>query len=130
MENEKDLENVSSETQTKASKATNSWMWIKDTSGHESVSVTFVTVAFWLTAVNYVLSMFKQIGPIEIRAFDVGACTSFLVPFVSLYFGRKWIDASNGITQMRENLQQTSMSAQRASRNLRGAPDNQGDDNS
>jgi len=127
MENEK---NVDSENLPENSKPTNSWMWIKDTSGHESVSVTFVTVAFWLTAVNYVLSMFKQIGPIEIRSFDVGACTSFLVPFVSLYFGRKWIDASNGITQMRENLQQTSMSAQRSSRSLKGAPDNQDDDNS
>jgi hypothetical protein len=125
MENE-DQVNESAAQAVKSEKPTNSWMWIKDTSGHESVSVTFVTVAFWLTAINYVLSMFKHIGPVEIRAFDVGACTSFLVPFVSLYFGRKWIDASNGITQMRENLQATANS----SRNLRGAPSDPGDGNS
>ncbi len=68
------------------------WFWIKDTKGFGSVSLTFATVAFWVTTVAYVASIFEAVGPIAFRAFDAGACAAFLIPVLSLYFGRKWTE--------------------------------------
>ena len=76
-----------------AKKTPGSWMWIKDTRGHESVSVTFVTVAFWITVLAYVASIFQSIGPLTFRPFDSTACLTFLGPLLALYFGRKMTDA-------------------------------------
>lgn len=74
-------------------------IWIRDASGHRSVSVTLLAVSFIVTTIAFVLSLFSKIGPVEIRSFDVGACSVYLVPILSLYFGRKWSDGANGITQ-------------------------------
>lgn len=74
-------------------KVNDSWFWIKDTKGYGSVTVTFVTVAFWVTTVAYMLSMAESVGPISIRPFDVAACSSYFIPILTLYFGRKWTDA-------------------------------------
>lgn len=68
------------------------WFWIKDTKGFGSVSLTFATVAFWVTTFAYIASIFETVGPIAFRAFDAGACAAFLVPVLSLYFGRKWAE--------------------------------------
>lgn len=68
------------------------WFWVRDAQGFPSVTVTLVTVAFWVTAIAYVLSIFQKIGPVEIRQFDVAACGVFLTPLLGLYFGRKFTD--------------------------------------
>lgn len=78
------------------------WFWIKDASGHKSVSVTLLVVSFFVTTIAFVLSIFHNIGPIEIRPFDVAACSTYMVPILTLYFSRRWTDARHGITQMRE----------------------------
>lgn len=70
-----------------------SWLWIKDTSGYGSVTVTFVTIAFFVTTLAYVLSIVEKIGSFTIRPFDVGACSVYMVPLLTLYFGRKYTDA-------------------------------------
>ncbi len=70
-----------------------SWCWIKDTRGYESVTVTFVTVAFWITTIAYILSIFEKIGPFSLRPFDAGACTSYMGPILALYATRKYTDA-------------------------------------
>jgi hypothetical protein len=69
------------------------WYWIKDTKGYGSVTVTLVTIAFWVTTLAYILSVFQKIGPLEIRPFDTAATSVYLIPILSLYFGRKLTDA-------------------------------------
>lgn len=70
-----------------------SWLWIKDTRGYGSVTVTFLTIAFFVTTVAYVFSIVEKIGPVAIRPFDVAACSAYFIPILTLYFGRKWTDA-------------------------------------
>jgi hypothetical protein len=67
-----------------------SWIWIKDTNGRPSMSATFATIAFFVTTLSFVFSMFESIGPFTFRAFDVGACGAYLVPILTLYFSRRW----------------------------------------
>ena len=71
-------------------------IWLKDTAGYPSVSVTFVTVAFWATTLWFIMSIFAKIWNIEIRPFDPGAATAYLSPLLALYFGRRWTDAKSG----------------------------------
>lgn len=74
-------------------KIKDSWLWIRDSKGYGSVTVTFVTVAFWVTTMAYVLSIFEKLGPLAIRPFDVAACSAYFVPILTLYFGRKFTEA-------------------------------------
>lgn len=69
------------------------WYWFKDTKGTGSVTVTLVFVSFWVTTIAYVFSIFEKIGPLQIRPFDVGASSSYFLPILTLYFGRKFTDA-------------------------------------
>ena len=69
-----------------------SWLWLKDSSGYPSVTVTLIAVSFWVTTFAYVASIFHKIGPVEIREFDVGACAAYFSPILALYFGRKFTD--------------------------------------
>jgi len=82
-------------TLSEPEKVHDSWLWIKDTKGFGSVTVTFVTVAFWTTTIAYVMSIVERIGPLTIRPFDVAACSSYLIPLLTLYFGRKWTEAKS-----------------------------------
>jgi hypothetical protein len=81
------------------------FFWIRDASGHRSVSVTLLVVSFFVTTLAFVLSIFNKIGPVEIRPFDVAACSTYMVPILTLYFSRRWTDAKHGITQLREASQ-------------------------
>ena len=67
-----------------------SWIWIRDTNGRPSMSATFASVAFWITTLAYVLSMFESVGPLKFREFNVAACGAYLVPILTLYFSRRW----------------------------------------
>jgi hypothetical protein len=66
--------------------------WINDTTGNPSMSATFATVAFVVTTASYALSIFEKIGPISFKKFDPVACSAYLVPVLSLYFGRRWTE--------------------------------------
>lgn len=70
-----------------------SWFWIKNSSGQASLSVTFLTISFLVTTAAYVASMFEEVGPLKLRQFDVGATSSYFIPLLTLYFGRRWTDA-------------------------------------
>lgn len=70
-----------------------SWIWLKDSAGFPSVTVTFATVSFWVTTLLYITSAVGKIGPVEFRPFDVAAASAYFVPILTLYFGRKWTDA-------------------------------------
>lgn len=67
--------------------------WMKDGKGRGSVTLTFLTISFVLTAIAYVASMIAKAGPLEFREFDVGACTSFFGMCCALYFGRSYTKA-------------------------------------
>jgi len=74
-------------------KVNDSWLWIKDSKGYGSVTVTFTTVAFWVTTFAYLISIVEKVGPVEIRQFDVAACSAYFIPILTLYFGRKFTEA-------------------------------------
>lgn len=69
-----------------------SWFWIKNSKGESSASLTFVTIAFLVTTLSFVASMFVKIGPVELRAFDSAACAAFLGPLLTLYAFRRYTD--------------------------------------
>jgi hypothetical protein len=64
--------------------------WMKNAKGVQSVSVTLLVVAFVVTTLMYIASAFVKLGPIEMRPFDVGACSVYFIPIASLYFGRRY----------------------------------------
>lgn len=74
-------------------KVPDSWLWIRDTKGYGSVTVTFVTIAFIVTTLSFVLSMFEKIGPVTFRQFDVAACSAYFIPLLATYMGRKFTEA-------------------------------------
>lgn len=78
------------------------WYLIRDAKGKKSVSVTVVMLSFYATMIAYILSIFEQIGAVQIRAFDVAACAAFFTPCAGLYFGRRWVDAKNPPRQENE----------------------------
>ncbi len=78
---------------TDPAKVKDSWIWIKDAKGYGSVTVTFVTIAFFVTTLAYVLSVVEKLGPLVIRPFDVAACSAYFIPVLTLYFGRKHTEA-------------------------------------
>lgn len=68
------------------------WYWIKNSSGKSSASVTFAFISFWVTTLLYVLSSIKSCGEIEFREFDSTAVGTYLIPILTLYFGRRWTE--------------------------------------
>lgn len=84
-------------SQTEKPKA--SWIWMKDASGYPSVSVTMLTVSFWVTTVLFVLSHIEKLGPLSIRQFDVGAAGAYFGAILALYFGRRYTDAKYNVTR-------------------------------
>ena len=68
------------------------WYILKDSRGFGSITVTLVLVSFWVTTVAYIGSMFEKIGDVEFKDFDPAAVSAYLIPILSLYFGRKWTD--------------------------------------
>ena len=67
-------------------------IWIRNTNGEPSMSATFAVIAFFTTTAMYVASFFEKIGPVTIRPFDPGICAAYLVPTLTLYFGRRTVD--------------------------------------
>lgn len=84
------------ETVNEPEKPKANWWWMKDTNGQASVSITMVAVSFFVTTLAYIGSIFVKIGPIEFRQFDAGACAAYLIPCLSVYFGRRWTKAKMG----------------------------------
>lgn len=65
-------------------------LFVKNTAGKPSASLTIGLVAFVATLVWFILSMFQV--P-HVKAFDSGDALAFLMPCLSLYFGRRLTDA-------------------------------------
>lgn len=73
-----------------------SWFWIKNSKGEASATITFTTIAFFVTTLAYVASIFESIGPVSFRSFDAAACSAYFIPLLTLYFGRRWTEAKKG----------------------------------
>lgn len=65
-------------------------LWLRDTSGEKSASLTFAVVAFCVTTIAYIGSFVGSIGPIKFTEFDAAACGAYLVPILTLYFSRRF----------------------------------------
>jgi hypothetical protein len=70
-------------------------LWVKNTSGQNSASLTFVTIGFIVVTLWLLASIVSKIGHIEIREFDSAAAMGYLTPLLALYFGRRWTDGKN-----------------------------------
>ena len=68
-------------------------LWVQNSSGQKSASLTFALVGFVVVTFWLLLSIFSHVGHFDIRAFDSATAMGYLVPFLSLYFGRRWTDA-------------------------------------
>ena len=75
-------------------KANVSRFWINDTNGNPSMSATFAPISFFVTTAVFIASIFQKIGSVEIKPFDAGAVSAYLIPSLGLYFGRRWTDSS------------------------------------
>jgi hypothetical protein len=71
-------------------------IWLKDSKGHSSISVTMLAISFWVTTLAYILSMVSKIGPVDIRPFDVGACGAYFGLILSTYVARRFTEAKYG----------------------------------
>lgn len=76
-------------------KKTTPWYWMRNDKGQASITATMVFISFWVTTLAYLASTVNKVGDLEIRSFDVAACTAYFVPILTLYFGRKWTDSKN-----------------------------------
>ena len=68
-------------------------IWHKNTAGKPSMSTTFAVISFLSTTFAYIAAIFEKIGPYQTRPFDSAACSAYLIPILTLYFGRRWTEA-------------------------------------
>lgn len=68
-------------------------LYIKDTNGKPSASLTLSVIAFILTSVWFLISFLHiKVGSWEPRQFNETAAIAFLIPCLSLYWGRRFSD--------------------------------------
>ena len=77
----------------KKEKAKTSWWWMNNSEGKPSMSATFATIAFLAATGAYIAAIFEKVGTVSIRPFDSAACSTYLIPILGLYFGRRFTDA-------------------------------------
>lgn len=75
-------------------------MWLKNTAGQPSASLTFALVGFIVVTLWLVVSIVAKIGNIEIRQFDAMSAMGYLGPLLALYFGRRWTDGKGSSLDM------------------------------
>lgn len=68
-------------------------LWLRDSRGYGSVTLTILMVSFFVTTLAYVLSIIEHIGSVSIRPFDVSACAGYFIPILTLYATRKFTEA-------------------------------------
>ena len=90
-ETDKPLDQESVEVKKIKSKA--SWLWLTNSAGKPSMTATFASIACLASTGAYVAAIFEKIGNVTIRPFDSAACSSYLIPILGLYFGRRFTDA-------------------------------------
>lgn len=67
-------------------------LWIKNTEGKPSASLTMAFVAFILVSAWLVTWVVAALFKVEVPAFDVASAMGYLSPLLMLYFGRRFTD--------------------------------------
>lgn len=75
-------------------------LWMKDTSGKPSASLTLAFIGFVVVTLWLVVSIIAKIGHLEIRAFDGTQASMYLVPLLALYFGRRYTDGKTTLDSL------------------------------
>jgi hypothetical protein len=74
-----------------------SWLWIKNSSGKASATITFLFVAFWVTTFMFIGGHIEtvEIGSfaLKLKDFDAAAAAIYYVPLMALYFKRRQDEA-------------------------------------
>lgn len=73
-----------------------SGLWLKDSSGYPSMTVTFLKISFAVTTLAYVASIVTRIGSVEFRAFDSAACSAYFGLLLGTYVARRATEAKWG----------------------------------
>lgn len=68
-------------------------LWLRDSNGLRSASVTLLWISFLVTTIGYLLSLVEAIGTLKVRPFDVAATSTYFIPILTMYTGRKWTKA-------------------------------------
>jgi len=78
-------------------KKENKYMFLKDSKGQSSASFTFALIAFIITSLSVILGIFENVAigefSMSFRSLDASIITAYLVPVMTLYFGRRWTEA-------------------------------------
>ncbi len=78
-----------------------SWFWIKNSDGRASATLTFLSIAFVVTTLVFVLGHIGQISfgefSISFNQFDATAASVYYLPLMMLYFKRREFE-SNPVT--------------------------------
>jgi hypothetical protein len=72
-------------------------LWIKNTRGEPSASLTFVSVAFAVIVVHMILSMFVNPFGIAIVPFNASEAMMVLSPLLATYWGRRKTDVDEKV---------------------------------
>lgn len=86
---------MSQKVETAISARAPSRVWVRDTSGRPSASLTLVVVAFVVVTLAYACGMIGQIGSVTFRPFDPTVVGAYLVPILTLYFGRRMVGSKS-----------------------------------
>jgi hypothetical protein len=70
-------------------------LWLKNTSGQPSASLTFATIGFFVVTLWLLVSIVAKLGHMEIRPFSGSEAMAYLTPLLALYFGRRWTDGKS-----------------------------------
>jgi drug/metabolite transporter (DMT)-like permease len=70
-------------------------LWLKNTSGQASASLTFATIGFCVVTLWLLVSIVAKLGHTEIRPFSGSEAMAYLTPLLALYFGRRWTDVKS-----------------------------------
>jgi len=70
-------------------------LWIKNTSGKPSASLTFAVIGFSVVTLWLLISIVAKLGHVEIRPFSSSEAMAYLTPLLALYFGRRWTDGKS-----------------------------------
>ena len=78
-----------------------SWWMVKNSSGKKDVALTLMLASFVFSLVLAIFGAVETLSlgdrSISFREYNMGFATTVLIPFIGLYFGRRWTDTNRGL---------------------------------
>ena len=78
-------------------------LWIKNTKGEKSASLTLVVVAFTVIMLHMTISIFVNPFGLTIHPFNASEAMLVLAPLLGLYFGRRHTDVKEQEVQLKHS---------------------------